>query len=328
MPQRGDRRLYPTCVNDSDHHEGYVNPSYVCISDDVSCGLLEQLPDRACYFCHPDWRQVGPDPPVVELEESRLWYAQQAVRNIQKDLRHYVGRNTSFKIGQTDVPIIRCDDGAWVRLDFILQQDVLWCHQSRRLNCEPLYRYRSRDERKREVCKTDCNCSSTATTLPVFAKERIRLNDPPHPASVADDVQPFDRRMVTMTMRRHELRLSPSTRSMTDDDILLCDGWVIPWAIRTRNPELTGMEIDPSMTISNTLANATQEAFHATECYNLKAIMEQGIKAGRDLMGNHQASGRLRSHWGVFAPMGCKDQIECQQNTPTCCVLCRDHRHR
>ena len=146
MPQRGDRRLYPF-VNENDHREGYTNKSYVCISDDVYCGILDQIPDRGCHFCHPDWEGVGPCPPVVELNEHRKWYGEKAVKNIQKDLRHYIGRNASFRLGQYDVPITPCDDGAWVRLDFILLQDPLWCHPRRQLDCRPLNSFRSRDDR-------------------------------------------------------------------------------------------------------------------------------------------------------------------------------------
>ena len=37
--------------------------------------------------------------------------------------------------------------------------------------------------------------------------------------------------------------------------------------------------------------------------------MEEGIKAGRDLMENRQASGRLHSHWGVFAPWDVRSEV-------------------
>ena len=142
-------------------------------------------------------------------------------------------------------------------------------------------------------------CAHKASTSTV-------LGNSPLNAPIAEDMQAFDNRMVTLAMQRHELRLSTATRQVTDEEIQLCDGWVLPWATRatsgqTMTPELTGMEIDPSkfaMSISNTLANAIQGGVHATECYNLKDIMEGGIKAGRDLMEDRRASGRLHSHWG------------------------------
>ena len=257
------------------------------------------------------------------MSEDRKWFGEQAVRNIQKDLRHYVGRNAGFRIGQADVPIIPGDEGAWVRLDFILYQDVLWCHPRRQLNCRPLNSYRSRDDRKQEL-RNRLQMLFDGVTYIAVERRRvrlqflgIRLGDPPQHASIAEDVQAFDSRMVTLAMQRHELRLSTATRNLTDEEIHLCDGWVLPWAIRatsgqTMTPELTGMEIDPSkfaMSISNTLASAIQGAFHATECYNLKDIMEGGIKAGRDLMENRHASGRLHSHWGVFAPWDVRNDV-------------------
>ncbi|CAE7949678.1 unnamed protein product [Symbiodinium sp. KB8] len=209
MPQRGDRRLYPF-VNENDHREGYTNKSYVCISDDVYCGILDQIPDRGCHFCHPDWEGVGPCPPVVELNEHRKWYGEKAVKNIQKDLRHYIGMTEQI-----------C-----YRLQLLFDGNNFNTVIKRRVRLQFL---------------------------------GIRLGNPPQHASIADDIQPFDSRMVTLAVQRHELRLSSATRNVLDEDIMLCNGWVMPWAIRatsgqTRTPELAGMEIDPSkfaMSISN-----------------------------------------------------------------------------
>ncbi|CAE7932355.1 hypothetical protein AK812_SmicGene23343 [Symbiodinium microadriaticum] len=50
-------------------------------------------------------------------------------------------------------------------------------------------------------------------------------------------------------------------------------------------------------------------AYHATEYYNLQSIMTEGIKAGRDLMGNHGSSGRLHRYWGMFPPWDQRNRV-------------------
>ena len=89
-----------------------------------------------------------------------------------------------------------------------------------------------------------------------------------------------------------------------------------PWAIRAASGHTTDrktiMETDPSkfaLSASSSLLSQIQGAHHATEYHNLKAIMEEGIKAGRDLMGNHGSSGRLHSCWGVFPPRDKRNKI-------------------
>ena len=72
------------------------------------------------------------------------------------------------------------------------------------------------------------------------------------------------------------------------------------------------MEIDPAkfaLSASNSLLKQLQGAYQATEYYNLKPIMGEGFKAGRDLTGNHGSSGRLRSYWGVFPPWGQRNKV-------------------
>ena len=77
------------------------------------------------------------------------------------------------------------------------------------------------------------------------------------------------------------------------------------------------MEVDPSkfaLSASLSLLNQLQGAYHATEYYNLQMIMTEGIKTGRDLMGQRGlgqrgSSGRLRSYWGVFPPWDSRNKV-------------------
>ena len=166
--------------------------------------------------------------------------------------------------------IIRCEDGGWVRLDRLLELDPLWCHPSRKLDCWPLSNFRAREERRQQICYRLQLLFEGNVANQVY-HERIRLQflgirmtQPHDPAAVVQDVQPFDRRMVNAAVQRQELRLCHGTQNLRDEDIELCQGWVMPWAVRatsgqTRHPEYAGMEVDPlklALSISNALANS------------------------------------------------------------------------
>ena len=83
------------------------------------------------------------------------------------------------------------------------------------------------------------------------------------------------------------------------------------------------MPIDPTKfatSPSNTLIDIIKGTYHSTNYWNLQSIMEDGILAGKDVV-DESASGRLRSHWGVFAPWDpCNQTTKCRssanRNTP------------
>ena len=133
---------------------------------------------------------------------------------------------------------------------------------------------------------------------------------------VAAGARPFDHRMVVPDVQLQELRRSHETQHVSQDVLEQNDYWTKPWAIRAspRHSESrsTIMELDPSkfaLSASLSFLNQLQGAYHATEYYNLQSIMTEGIKAGRDLMGNHGSSGRLHRYWGMFPPWDQRNRV-------------------
>ena len=133
----------------------------------------------------------------------------------------------------------------------------------------------------------------------------IKIATPPNMDDAAAGARPFDHGMVTPDIRFQELQHSNDTIHIGRDLLEQNDYWIKPWAIRHTDSRSTMMELDPSkfaLSASLSLLNQLQGAYHATKYYNLQSIMTEGIKAGRDLMGNHGSSGRLHSYWGIFPP--------------------------
>ena len=191
--------------------------------------LDDLTPERGCFFCHPDWSFVRRTGPFTDIEESRKWYAMEAVKFIQKDLRHYIGKTGCYRIGNQEVPIIPCDDGGWVRLDVLLELDVVWCHRNRRLDCQPLSRNNAYQRRRQICCRLQLLYEGNILNHIRYDRVRlqflgIRLAQPNNQGAIEHDVQPFDHRMVSLAVQRHELRMSHGTSSLRDEDIELSDG--------------------------------------------------------------------------------------------------------
>ena len=330
IPQRGDRRLY-SFIDDRDRRAGYTNAGYTCIADGVACGILEKMPGSGAHFCHPKWDIVEEAKPGAFYNPNPKWWAKQSVRLLQTDLRHHIGKTPgSYRVGGSPVPTITCDEAAWVRLDILLKMDVLWSHAQR--NLDPLLHAHDSEERKRRLNRrlqmlfdgNRLNFDDSGKIRLQFLG--IRVSEPPDPDDVVHDAQPFERRTVSMDVQKQKLRLHDSTRYINQERLDHSDSWVRPWAIKATSGHSVDrrsvMEIDPSkfaIAASNSLLNQFSGAYHVTEYYNLRSIMEEGSKAGRDLVGDHSSSGRLRSHW-VFPPWDQNNRVTRSRSSVERCI--------
>ena len=211
IPQRGDRRLYQF-VDDRNRNEGYTNAGYTCISDGVAGSIIEKIHYGGTQFCHPKWN-------IVDKAEPMSFYDRdQPVRCFQKDLRHGVGKIPgSYKVGRLPVPTIPCDEAGWVRLDKLLNMDVLSSHDSRRLDV-PLHAHDA-EERQRQLNQR-LQMLFDGNRINFFETSKIRLQflgirvaEPPNPEDVVREAEPFDRRMVTVATQREELRRNQNSSS-------------------------------------------------------------------------------------------------------------------
>ena len=132
IPQRGDRSLYRRLESGA-----YENAAKENIADGVYGGTLEKLPPRGAQFCHPAWDNIT----IAKPPDDYMWQAQDAaktaLRFIQKDLRYHIGRgdNAIYIDRRCESPIatIKCDEGGWVNLEWVLSYDLLWCHHYRKI---------------------------------------------------------------------------------------------------------------------------------------------------------------------------------------------------
>ncbi|CAE7480865.1 unnamed protein product [Symbiodinium sp. CCMP2456] len=129
--------------------------------------------------------------------------------------------------------------------------------------------------------RTDREGQASAAAMDVDV-ESIDVESIASSSSRRPKAKAMPRRGAHGATQRHELQLSDHTRRVSDEEIHLCDGWVLPWAIRatsghTMTPEITGVEIDPSkfaMSISNTLANAVQGRSLIFACGGIPTLLE------------------------------------------------------
>ena len=132
IPQRGDRSLYRRLESGE-----YENAAYENIADGVYGGILEKLPPRGAQFCHPAWDNIT----IAKPPDDYTWEAKDAAKNalrfVQKDLRHHIGRGNNAiyldKRCESPIATIKCDEGGWVNLERLLAYDLLWCHHHRKV---------------------------------------------------------------------------------------------------------------------------------------------------------------------------------------------------
>ncbi|OLP89189.1 hypothetical protein AK812_SmicGene29352 [Symbiodinium microadriaticum] len=253
IPQRGDRSLYRRLESGE-----YENAAYENIADGVYGGILEKLPPRGAQFCHPAWDNIT----IAKPPDDYTWEAKDAAKNalrfVQKDLRHHIGRGNNAiyldKRCESPIATIKCDEGGWVNL----------------------------------IVPTDFNALEPA----------------------------FSNRMVHVETMMEELRRDRRTARVRTEHLEQTANWVRPWAIRASAGQSvsvnTVMELDPSkfaLSASMTLLGQIQGAYHATEIYNLNAIVTEGLKTGSDMIDQGRTSGRLHSYFGIFPPWDSRDKL-------------------
>ena len=132
LPQWGDAPRFPPAQGS---FHSYHNPGYKNMGDNVRCGLLEFLPSKGASFTHEYWGivQAAQVPPHISFHRKKD--ANFALSCIQSDLHHRLGRtHNAASINRHQIPTIPCDEGGWARIDDLLTMDMLWTHESRRID--------------------------------------------------------------------------------------------------------------------------------------------------------------------------------------------------
>ena len=313
LPQRGDRALYRQNENGD-----FENPAYVNIAEGVYGGILEKLPPEGAQFCHPAWERILRARHPEEYGSRARDEAKKALRFLQKDLRHHIGRRDNSisldKWGQDPITTIKCDEGGWVSLEWLLSYDLLWCHYHRHLAYSlPRDPQNRQDEMQRRLqLLIDGNyfnfCGGDGKLRLQFLG--VRLHPPEAVPPDFNAMAPvFSESMVHVETMREEVRSDRRTRDLRDEHLEQTGFWIRPWAVRATAGHSvsasTVMALDPArfaLAASRSLRDQIGGAYHATEIYNLNAIVIDGLKTGSDLMELGRTSGRLHSYFRIFPP--------------------------
>ena len=232
IPQRGDRALCRQ--NDAGEYE---NAAYVNIAEGVYGGILEKLPPHGAQFCHPAWDNILTARHPEGYRASAREDASNALRFIQKDLRRHIGRrNNSIymdKRGESPITTIKCDEGGWVSLEWLLSYDLLWCHYHRKV---AFSLPRDHDARQREMQRRlqllidgnyiNCRGGDGKLRLQFLG---VRLRPPEATPPDFDAMAPaFSDRMVNVETMRDELRRDWRTRGIRTEHLEQTENWVRP----------------------------------------------------------------------------------------------------
>ena len=320
IPQRGDPSLYQRGPSGA-----YENPAYDHIAEGVYGGVLEKLPQRGVQLCHPAWDNIVIAKPPREYTWHAKESAKAALKFLQKDLRHHIGRADKAifldRACRSPIMTIKRDEGGWVNLEGLLSCDLLWCHHERKVGYA--LPTRDQDARRREM-QNRLQLLMDGSFINYCDRDSklrlqflgIRLTPGPNPTGIRAGERPFSSNLVDMETMYQELQRNRETQHLRVEHLEQTANWIEPWAIRASSGHTrsrsTVMELDPSkfaLSASMSLLKQIQGAYHATEIYNLYTIMTEGIKTGSDLIDQRRTSGRLHSYWGVFPPWDPRNRV-------------------
>ena len=182
--------------------------------------FLRNCHQEGVQFCHPAWDNIIIAKPLHEYTWEAKETAKAALRFIQKDLRYHIGRGERAiyldRAGQSPIMTIKCDEGGWVNLEWLLSYDLLWCHRERQIG----YPLSTRDNtaRTRElharlqplIDGNYINYRSGDSELRLQFLG-VRLRPSPTPPGVNPGEPAFSHRLVDMETQYAEIRRSVQT---------------------------------------------------------------------------------------------------------------------
>ena len=242
---------------------------------------------------------------------------------LQKDLRHHVGRRDKSisldKWGQDPITTIKCDEGGWVSLEWLLSYDLLWCHHHRHVaySLPRDYQNREAEMQRRLQLLIDGNyfnlCGGDGKLRLQFLG--VRLHPPESVPPDFNAMAPvFSDSLVHVETMREEIKRDQRTKHFRNEHLEQTDFWIRPWAIRATAGHSvsasTVMALDPAkfaLSASRSLLDQIGGAYHATEIYNLNAIITDGLNTGSDL-GIRKDIGKTTQLLRNFPTMGSEEQ--------------------
>ena len=247
-------------------------------------GKLSITPRNGVRYWHEDYND--PDYLAPYAKDDHIPYPERgewkfkAGGSLNYALRHQVGRTDDRG------SILKCNLGAWVLIEDLLEMDYLWHDHQRYRNA---MRYNTGEAIRIKKSRIGLIVDLTLAEYRVKGKSRFQILG----------LRAEDEKSLSDIIQEH--RIDP-LRKGEDPLGTVYNGWVMPVAIRAtsgHSDKKMKFELDPYMMMHRLdlrTALALQGGYHVTSPSNLKSILENGITPGGS-DGN-----RVMSYFGVFPP--------------------------
>ena len=219
---------------------------------------------------------------------------------LNKILRHHIGKAGNRT---TNYQVFRCNEGAWVLLEDLLEQDFLWFDG---------YDYsRARRHDQNQYIEIKRRRTGLIVDLAVaesrkWGKCRFQIL-----GLKAENQEEFRAVKEEFKTRGHRIREPPSGADINDG---MYDGWILPVVVRAtsghsymRKNEI-GITLDPTAMMRKLDMNTAMKlegAYHVTSPSYLESIIANGLMPGGT------TGKRIMNFFGIF-PMGY--QKSCHSN--------------
>ena len=257
---------------------------YVDIDSLFEAGKLVITPRNGVHYWHEDYND--PDYLAPYARDDHIPYPERedwkfrAGGSLNYALRHLIGRTDDRGA------ILKCNLGAWVLIEDLLEKDYLWHDKLRYWNAK---RYNTGEANRIKKSRIGLIVDLTLAEYRKKGKSRFQILG----------LKAEDQVILDDIIREH--RIDPPKN---DEDPLGAkyNGWIMPVAIRAssgHSDKKMRFELDPYMMMHRLdlrTALTLEGGYHVTSPTNLKSILENGIMPG-GTEGN-----RVMSYFGVFPP--------------------------
>ena len=275
---------------------------YAHIEDHFPVGTLAVVPMNGTMFLHEQFddarylsRYDRTDTPKYPRKDTGEY---QAGYQLNKILRHHIGKAGNRA---TNHEIFRCNEGAWVLLEDLLEQDFLWYD-----GCD-YGRARRHDQRQFIEIKrrrTGLIVDLAVAESRKWGKCRFQIL-----GLRADSQEEFRAVKEEFQARGYRVKEPPAGANINDG---IYDGWILPVAVRAtsghsyKRKNEVGITLDPMAMMRKLDMNTAMKlegAYHVTSPSYLESIIANGLMPGGT------TGKRIMNFFGIFPPWDIRNRV-------------------
>ena len=126
-------------------------------------------PVQGCIFCV---RRLGCSQAPRLINYNREKDANWALPCIQSDLQRRLGlAHQCVSVSRRQISTIPCDEDGWVKIDDTLAMEILWTHESRRIDNPLDHHDRQRRTRQLKPCTTTVRSPKAIISIPFLGHQ-------------------------------------------------------------------------------------------------------------------------------------------------------------